>query len=248
MGITAKFPRSLKFAKYYLGHLPENEVNEVDVLAGAFFLTRKSVLDKTGGFDEAFFMYGEDIDLSYRIQQAGYKNYYFPRVTIIHFKGESTKKGNLDYVRVFYKAMSIFVNKHYSGRRSKWFSFFVQSAITLRSIPPAVRIIFKTREKEVPPSNLQTLIIGSEEAAARIQEILENKSNTQRAYTVLPVLDNGIPVDVQEVIYCEKGIPYKFIIHMLDALPFKIAFRFFDENTNVIIGSDSKNKSGIVIV
>src|SRR6202012_5531340 len=89
---TAHLPRSKLFAKYYLGHLNENSTHEVDVLSGAFFFARKEALDKTGGFDERFFMYAEDIDLSHRIEKAGYRNYYIAAPTILHFKGESTRK------------------------------------------------------------------------------------------------------------------------------------------------------------
>jgi len=91
-GLSVLFPHSKRFSKYHLGYLDENKIHKVDILAGAFMLLRKSVLDKTGLLDEAFFMYGEDIDLSYRIMQAGYNNYYFPETRIIHYKGESTKK------------------------------------------------------------------------------------------------------------------------------------------------------------
>ncbi len=112
-GLYKLFPRSKIFNRYYLGHLNENETNEVEILAGAFMLLRKKVLDKIGLLDETFFMYGEDIDLSYRILQAGYKNYYYPETQIIHYKGESTKKGSLNYIRIFYKAMKIFVDKHF---------------------------------------------------------------------------------------------------------------------------------------
>ena len=101
----------------------ENEDHEVDVLAGAFMMVKKEVLDKIGGFEEIFFMYGEDVDLSYRIQKAGYKNYYFSGSSIIHFKGESTRKGSLNYVRLFYNAMSIFVRKHYGGGKAGTFVF-----------------------------------------------------------------------------------------------------------------------------
>jgi O-antigen biosynthesis protein len=132
-GLTKLFPRSKTFAQYHLGHLPENENHEVDVLAGAYMMVPKSILDKTGSFDETFFMYGEDVDLSYRIQKAGYKNYYFAESTIIHFKGESTKKGSLNYVRMFYTAMSLFVKKHYSGSRASVFNFLIQVAIFLRA-------------------------------------------------------------------------------------------------------------------
>ena len=133
-GLTKLFPRSKIFAKYHLGHLPENENQEVDVLAGAYMMAPKKILDETGGFDETFFMYGEDVDLSYRIQKAGYKNYYFAESTIIHFKGESTKKETLNYVRMFYSAMSLFVKKHYSGSRAGLFNFLIQTGIFLRAI------------------------------------------------------------------------------------------------------------------
>lgn len=132
-GLARLFPRSQIFARYYLGHLPENENHEVDVLAGAFMMIPKKVLDETGNFDERFFMYGEDVDLSYRIQRAGYKNYYFTGSTIIHFKGESTKRGSLNYVRLFYKAMSLFVKKHYSGSKAGLFTFLIHTAIMIRA-------------------------------------------------------------------------------------------------------------------
>lgn len=132
-GLARMFPRSKTFSKYHLGHLNEKENNEVDVLAGAFIMVKKEVLDKVGGFDEIFFMYGEDVDLSYRIQKAGYKNYYFAGSSIIHFKGESTRKGSMNYVRMFYNAMSIFVRKHYGGRKAGMFSLLIHFAIWFRA-------------------------------------------------------------------------------------------------------------------
>lgn len=132
-GLSKLFPGSKVFSKYHLGYLDKNKNHEVDVLAGAFLMVKKEVIEKTGSFDETYFMYGEDIDLSYRIQQAGYKNYYFSESSIIHFKGESTRKGTLNYVRMFYNAMSIFVRKHYGNTRAGVFNFFVQLAIWLRA-------------------------------------------------------------------------------------------------------------------
>ena len=131
IGLANLFPKSKRFARYYLAHLSPDEVNEVEVLAGAFMLLRKETLDKIGLLDEDFFMYGEDIDLSYRITQSGYKNYYFPETRIIHYKGESTKKVSLNYVYTFYNAMAIFVKKHFSGRHAKLLSFFIKIAIWL---------------------------------------------------------------------------------------------------------------------
>ncbi|MGC4100897.1 glycosyltransferase [Ferruginibacter sp.] len=133
-GLTRLFPHSKTFARYHLGHLPEHEDHEVDVLAGAFMMIPAAVLQQTGSFDETFFMYGEDVDLSYRIQKAGYRNFYFAQSTIIHFKGESTKKGSLNYVRIFYSAMSLFVKKHYSGSRAGVFNLLIQTGIFLRAL------------------------------------------------------------------------------------------------------------------
>lgn len=111
-GIYRLFPSSEYFNSYYQGHIDENQTAEVDVLSGAFIFVRKSLLDLVGGFDERYFMYGEDIDLSYQMQKQGYKNVYFPQTTIIHYKGESTKKGSLNYVKVFYQAMILFAEKN----------------------------------------------------------------------------------------------------------------------------------------
>jgi GT2 family glycosyltransferase len=132
-GLSTLFPKSKIFNRYHLGYLDKDETHEVDVLAGAFMLLRRSVLDKIGLLDEAFFMYGEDIDLSYRIVQAGYKNYYFAGTTIIHYKGESTKKGSLNYVRTFYNAMIIFARKHFSGRQARLYIAMIYGAIYLRA-------------------------------------------------------------------------------------------------------------------
>lgn len=132
-GLARLFPRSPVFSKYHLGNLDEKENHEVDVLAGAFMMIKKEVLDEVGAFDETFFMYGEDVDLSYRIQQKGYKNYYFAGSSIIHFKGESTRRGSMNYVRMFYNAMSVFVRKHYGRSRAGIFNFLIHLAIWIRA-------------------------------------------------------------------------------------------------------------------
>lgn len=132
-GLSALFPKSKIFGKYHLGFLDKEKNHEIEILAGAFMFLRKSVLDKTGLLDESFFMYGEDIDLSYRIIKSGYKNYYLADTTIIHYKGESTKKGSINYVVIFYKAMIIFANKHFSVKNARLYSFLIHIAIYLRA-------------------------------------------------------------------------------------------------------------------
>lgn len=132
-GLSTLFPKSKRFNQYYMGHLSPDAINQVDVLAGAFMLLRKSALDKVGLLDEDFFMYGEDIDLSYRIIKGGYKNYYFPDTCIIHYKGESTKKGSVNYVKMFYNAMLIFAKKNLSHRNAAIYSFVINMAIYFRA-------------------------------------------------------------------------------------------------------------------
>ncbi len=133
-GLARLFPRSRLFNHYHLGYLAEFEQAPIEVLAGAFMWMRRSTLDEVGLLDEAFFMYGEDIDLSYRILQGGYQNYYFPATSIIHYKGESTKRGSLNYVKTFYQAMIIFARKHFTGGAMRSLVGLMQLAIYVRAL------------------------------------------------------------------------------------------------------------------
>ncbi|MGH1335710.1 MAG: glycosyltransferase family 2 protein [Aureispira sp.] len=132
-GLSKIFPRSPHFNQYHLGYLEERTNHQVDVLSGAFMAMPRKVLEEIGYWDEAFFMYGEDIDLSYRVVKAGYKNYYLADTTIIHYKGESTKKGSLNYVKTFYEAMIIFARKHFQGSKANIFVWMLQAAIYFRA-------------------------------------------------------------------------------------------------------------------
>lgn len=143
-GLSKLFPKSKRFGKYHLTYLDENEINKVDVLSGAFMLLRKSALDKVGFLDETFFMYGEDIDLSYRIARSGFSNYYYPEINIIHYKGESTKKGSLNYVFMFYNAMIIFAKKHFTGKNAALFSLLIKFAIFFRAGLSLLKRLLKT--------------------------------------------------------------------------------------------------------
>ena len=132
-GLSSLFPKSKVMGRYHLGFLAKNKNHSIEILSGAFMLLRKKALDKIGLLDESFFMYGEDIDLSYRLILGGYKNYYFSETSIIHYKGESTKKTSINYVFVFYNAMIIFAKKHFSKKNAKLFSFFINIAIYIRA-------------------------------------------------------------------------------------------------------------------
>jgi GT2 family glycosyltransferase len=142
-GLAKLFPQSKLFNQYALGHLDEFKNHEVDVLAGAFLMSRRHIIEACKGFDEIFFMYGEDIDLSYRIQKAGYKNYYLSDVSIIHFKGESLKKGSSNHVKMFYGAMSTFVLKHFGKSKGTLFANGIRIAIFLRAMVAFLKRGFK---------------------------------------------------------------------------------------------------------
>lgn len=132
-GLASLFPRSRTFGRYHLGFLDKNEAHEVAVLSGAFMLLRQAALAEVGLLDEDYFMYGEDIDLSYRLTQGDWQNWYFPGTRILHYKGESTKRTSVNYVLVFYRAMVIFARKHFAASRAGLFSGLINSAIWLRA-------------------------------------------------------------------------------------------------------------------
>ena len=140
-GLSALFPRSRWFARYHLRYLDDRQPHRIDILAGAFMLCRTTLLQQVGGFDEDFFMYGEDIDLPYRMVLAGYENWFLP-VEIIHYKGESTKKDSMRYVRVFYEAMLIFYRKHYP-RMGVVFYPIVKLGVLVRASMAALKRLLK---------------------------------------------------------------------------------------------------------
>ncbi len=132
MGLSKLFPQSKLFAKYNLTYLDENQTYEVDAVSGAFMMIRREVYDKIGGFDKQFFMYGEDLDLCYRTQKAGFKVFYVHTTEIIHYKGESTKRSSIDETKIFYDAMHLFVKKHFST--SFLIEAILQTAIIFRKL------------------------------------------------------------------------------------------------------------------
>ncbi len=138
-GLSKLFPKSKIFGQYHLTYLSPDKIHQVEVLSGAFMMIRKPLLDKIGGLDESYFMYGEDIDLSYRITKEGFKNYYFADTRIIHYKGESTKKSSINYVLVFYQAMIIFAKKHFSQKNARLFSLLINLAVYFRAFLAIIR-------------------------------------------------------------------------------------------------------------
>ncbi len=155
IGLTRIFPHSRTFGRYHLGHLPENEAAPIEILSGASMFLRKKTLDEVGLLDESFFMYGEDIDLSYRITLGGYENWYFPDARIIHYKGESTKKSSVNYVFVFYNAMAIFAQKHFTRRRTNLLSLLINGSIYLSA---AGAIVMRFLRRALLP--MMDLVLG----------------------------------------------------------------------------------------
>ena len=132
LGLSRIFPKSKLFGKYNLTYLDENDTYEVDAIVGAYMLIKKDIYEKVKGFDEDYFMYGEDLDLCFRIKKAGYKIYYYPETSIIHYKGESTKKSSISYVNNFYGAMQVFVKKNLNT--SFWLmNFLIKLSIFYRA-------------------------------------------------------------------------------------------------------------------
>ena len=154
-GLSKLFPESPKYARYALPFLSPDEMHEVEVLAGAFMFMRREALEKAGGLDERYFMYGEDIDLSYQILQAGYKNYYIPEL-LLHYKGESTKR-DWAFVKRFYGAMLLFYQKYYPEQKA--LGAFIRGGVYfLGVVSGVVRFLGLSRRKKTPHRRL--LIIG----------------------------------------------------------------------------------------
>lgn len=231
-GLTAMLPSSPVFAKYYMGHLDKGKTHVADVLAGAFMLARRSVLDKIGGFDEQFFMYAEDIDLSYRATQAGYKNYYFADVTIIHFKGESTRK-DARYVKLFYKAMQQFVKKHYRSGGGRLYSGMLNAAIRVRS---GISMLRPVAHQPASPMIPTVSLKGDAGNITQLRPLL---------------LQNNISIQANSYsfIFCEgKSFPFHDIITAVQKLqPGENAF-IHAANSHSIVGSSSAHQQGIAFL
>lgn len=143
LGLSQVFSNSSFFNKYYAAHIDEYETAEVDILSGSTLLIKKEVIDDVNGaFDESYFMYCEDVDLCYRIQQAGYQNYYVPKVSMIHYKGESTKKLSYSYMKVFYTAHALFVKKYYPKNLGALYNFALKMVLGLRHLFNFGKMIF----------------------------------------------------------------------------------------------------------
>ena len=182
-GLSALFPMSRTFGKYYRKYLDADEANPIEVISGAFNMLRRKALDEVGLLDEKFFMYGEDIDLSYRMLLGGWQNYYIP-YNILHYKGESTQKSSFRYVHVFYNAMLIFFNKHF-GKKYYLIGYLIQLAVVFRALLDMLirlldRILPERKPAEIPYMrfDLRKTSVTDMLSALRNQEVNKKKKRS----------------------------------------------------------------------
>jgi GT2 family glycosyltransferase len=196
-GLSKLFPLSKTFGGYHVRYLDENDPHEVDVLAGAFMMLRRETLNKSGLLDETFFMYGEDIDLSYRISRSGYANYYFPQ-PIIHYKGESTKK-DIKYVRHFYEAMLIFFNKHYP-HSNRFIKYMIRIAVVVCGMLSALQKAFDRLKIFGKQSVRKEMTFNIEEISYdRLIDIMDKNSDGKVLFRIHHPL-KGITIATNEIL------------------------------------------------
>ncbi|MFT4204507.1 MAG: glycosyltransferase family 2 protein [Chitinophagaceae bacterium] len=235
-GLEKLFPKSKTFGRYALGYLDKNGVWEVPVLAGAFLMARRSLLGKVGGFDEAFFMYGEDIDLSYRLQQdTGFKNYYLGTVRILHFKGESSKQNTLHYHRIFNEAMHVFIRKYHTKTKAMLISAPIRLGTWIRSITLQI----KRKKKAENRTSKRFFLMGDSQARQRLATKLQSRfSSIQLSNTV---------VDTDSIVYCiGENFTIQNALADMEKQPDTVGIYWFDPETDAIIGNSSKDETGTV--
>ncbi len=238
-GLSSIFPSAKIFSEYHKGYLAPDKNHAVEVLSGAFMCLRKSVLDQVGLLDEDFFMYGEDIDLSYRIIKGGFQNYYFSESTIIHFKGESTSKDK-KYRDRFYKAMIQFAEKHFSKSYGAVLSLFIITGITLaKFIAFVIRGFIKNHQKE-PEIKVGQLIFLEDYLPIDKYGKLAKESHISLSVKDLSQQSGGT------IVFPINKISYKEMIQIMSKYRSQFRYRFFDEQDHIVIGSDKKDAKGVI--
>ncbi|HSZ32429.1 MAG TPA: glycosyltransferase family 2 protein [Puia sp.] len=232
-GLTRLFPRSKFFSGYYLGHIHQDSPHSIDVLPGAFMMIRKTIIDMIGGFDEQFFMYAEDIDLSFRIKQIGYQNYYLPQSSIIHFKGESTRR-DIKYVKVFYNAMELFIKKHFTDNYSPIHLYILKLGIRFRQVLARFQLRFEKSAKK-PASPIRIFVKGAENEKQSWKIRLDKKK--------IFVVKNQM--EANEILFCEgPDLSWKSIITEITNNKNSHVYKFHGTGTHSAVGSDSSRRQG----
>ena len=246
LGFCNRWPHHRLFGKYYMGYLPWDEPSQIEVVSGAYCMLRRKALDEVGLLDEDFFMYGEDIDLSYRVLKGGYHNYYLP-VDILHYKGESTQKSSFRYVHVFYEAMLIFFRKHYSGM-TFLLSLPIKTAIYAKALMALVGMLSERMRKSLgffAPSAegaQHYVFVGSQEMQDACREIARRLGLDAEFH------DSEVQEDKSEVTWSEKND--NVLVLDADSMSYadmlKRMSRLSDMNVNVTLGTYSKEIGKII--
>ncbi len=215
---------------YYVSNLSEKETGSVPIFVGAFMLMQRAVYNEVKGFDEDYFMYGEDIDLSYKVLKAGYENRYHGSTSVVHFKGESTLKDKA-YAKRFYGAMQIFYNKHFKSNLV--FNTIVWFGIKLSPL-------FQRSSEHVKRNIKQYVLISSEMNTAL-------KNSLKHDLILWPKFESY--QNNTEYILDNNYLDFKSIIEILSNRPknCKATFKIIPKNSNFIIGSNSSKSRGEVI-
>ena len=246
LGFCNRWPHHRLFGKYYMGYLPWDEPSQIEVVSGAYCMLRRKALDEVGLLDEDFFMYGEDIDLSYRVLKGGYHNYYLP-VDILHYKGESTQKSSFRYVHVFYEAMLIFFRKHYSGM-TFLLSLPIKTAIYAKALMALVGMLSDRMRKSLgffAPSaeGVQHYVfVGSLEMQDACRDIARRLGLDAEFH------DSEVLEDKSEATWSEKND--NVLVLDADSMSYadmlKRMSRLSDMNVNVTLGTYSKEIGKII--
>lgn len=246
LGFCNRWPHHRLFGKYYMGYLPWDEPCQIEVVSGAYCMLRRKALDEVGLLDEDFFMYGEDIDLSYRVLKGGYHNYYLP-VDILHYKGESTQKSSFRYVHVFYEAMLIFFRKHYSGM-TFLLSLPIKTAIYAKALMALVGMLSDRMRKSLgffAPSAegaQHYVVVGSQEMQDACRDIARRLGLDAEFH------DSEVQEDKSEATWSEKND--NVLVLDADSMSYadmlKRMSRLSDVNVNVTLGTYSKEIGKII--
>lgn len=246
LGFCNRWPHHRLFGKYYMGYLPWDEPCQIEVVSGAYCMLRRKALDEVGLLDEDFFMYGEDIDLSYRVLKGGYHNYYLP-VDILHYKGESTQKSSFRYVHVFYEAMLIFFRKHYSGM-TFLLSLPIKTAIYAKALMALVGMLSDRMRKSLgffAPSAegaQHYVFVGNQEMQDACRDIARRLGLDAEFH------DSEVLEDRSEATWSEKND--NVLVLDADSMSYadmlKRMSRLSDMNVNVTLGTYSKEIGKII--
>jgi len=225
--------------KYYAAHLQENESGVVDVLVGAFMFLQKSIYNEVKGFDEDYFMYGEDIDLSYKVLKKGYLNYYYPETKIIHYKGESTKK-DIIYLKYFHNAMKIFYKKHF--RLNKIYDFLMSLGIELWYLLKYFK--YKNVAEDLKETS-NVLYVGKDNLIINHLNKKDLLINKLLIHDINEIKNLIKTKSIDSVVFDNSILSNKNIINHFEMLKNeKVSFKIHPKTTNYLIGSNSSEQRG----